>query len=56
MAKISEIVAYLDGVRKRTGKDNPEIKIRDLERALEWPDLIVRFACSEDDDPDCYCE
>ena len=56
MAKVNEIISYLHNVCEKTGKENPEIRIRDLEQALDWPDLIVRFIGSEDDDPDCYCE
>lgn len=57
MAKVSEIIAYLNEVCQQTKKDDPEIGIRELKRALEWPDLLIRARpCHDDDDPDCYYE
>ena len=53
MAKVSEIIAYLEKKCGDTQQLDPEISIRELVHHLDWPDYLPR---SSRDDPDCYCE
>ena len=55
MARASEIIKYLEEICLRSKDKDPDIKLRELERALEWSDLMLGHSSSEDD-ADCYCE
>ena len=59
---VNKILELCKEMQKRTGQENPEVSYDTLMKALfpmQWKldnYYLHRNRCSEDEDPDCYCE
>ena len=59
---VDKILALCKEVQERTGEENPKITYEEITKVLfpaQWKldnYYLHRRHCSDDDDPDCYCE